>query len=42
MCFVTCDIAFASYGDNNTPDAAADSIEDATRKLKHDSIKLFK
>ena len=42
MCFATCDIAFVNYADDDTPYDASDSTEHGTRKLKNDSIKLFK
>ena len=42
MCFATCDIAFVNYADDDTPYGAGDSTEHGTRKLKNDSIKLFK
>ena len=42
MCFATCDIAFVNYADDDTPYDAGDSTEHGTRKLKNDSIKLFK
>ena len=42
MFFLMNDIDFASYADGNTPHVSSDSMEDVTRILENDSIKLLK